>query len=263
MSEMTLSLSFELLTSLLSSLIYLKILMSLTDTLSFFFSLGAINFIRRFSVVSSSKFVLVTWSSFVPVKVSIQVFVGILIRGLRPLLWPFLSFIFSKSLLSSCFLKSVLTDKAKFLFALFVNFYLFASVFVRVRLQQELASEPFDELCPKSLGACSLLKSSNYSRPFASISARSWSSISSTCFSTSCRTPTFNYPLLVHTSCILLNTLPGPLYILDILSGYARGPGDNNFKISFLVLENSEWPHPSASGCECSCWLPFMCILRT
>jgi hypothetical protein len=134
--------------------------MSLTDTLFFFFSFGAINFIRSCSVVSSSKFVWVTLSSFGPVKVSLQVFVGIRLRGLRPFIWPFLSVAFMKSLFSSCFLKSVLTAKAKFLFALIGNFSLFASILVKalllgmcVSLQQELASEPFDELCPKSLGA--------------------------------------------------------------------------------------------------------------
>ena len=138
--------------SLFSSLIYLKILMSLTDTV-FFFSFGAINFLRSFSVVSSSKLVLATVSTNGLGYLSLWIYVIILFGGLCPLFWPFLSISFMKSLFSSCFLKSVLTVKAKGLLALVGDSYLFASVLVVLWLQQELVSEPFDELWPKSLGA--------------------------------------------------------------------------------------------------------------
>ena len=123
--------------------------MSLTDTVVFF-SFGAINFLRSFSVVSSSKFVLATVSVNGLDYLSLRIYVVILFRGLCPLFLfifnPFLSISFMKSLFSSCFLKSVLTVKAKGLLASIGDSYLFASVSVIFWLQQELASEPFDEL---------------------------------------------------------------------------------------------------------------------
>ena len=130
--------------------------MSLTDT-AFFFSFGAINFLRSFSVVSSSKFVLATVSVNGLDYLSLRIYVVILFRGLCPLFLfifnPFLSISFMKSLFSSCFLKSVLTVKAKGLLASLGDSYLFVSVSMIFWLQQELASEPFDELWPKSVGA--------------------------------------------------------------------------------------------------------------